>query len=321
MNSDTTTAVDLAKTARSLAAYYRTYGFNLVPLGADKRPVATGIAKSGAILRFRWEDWQTEVQTDTRWRDLKAPSWWADVRGVAAICGPISGDLACIDFDQVDESVLVAFLTAAGLPAAYPWTVRTPGGGWHVWLRCPGLTLDKGKLDRPGIEGGHIELRHTGHYVVLPGSMHPSGRRYEWRGAVPADGPDAIDTDRLLAAYQAVTVAEQPKPAPAAHTSAQPDASLSAYALAALNDEVDRLRNAANGTRNNTANNAAFALGQLAGAGLLTESEIEQALLSAALSAGLDEGEALTTIRSGIAAGARQPRQVEPGRGRLSLRS
>jgi hypothetical protein len=82
-----------------------------------------------------------------------------------------------------------------------------------------------------------------------------------------------------------------------------------AYVRKALNDEVQRVRTAEPGTRNDTLNKAAYNLGQLVGAGL-DRQVVEAELHAAALLAGLHDVETLKTIRSGLDAGEKQPRQV-----------
>jgi hypothetical protein len=83
-----------------------------------------------------------------------------------------------------------------------------------------------------------------------------------------------------------------------------------AYAMAALREEAERVALAPEGTRNDTLNRAAFGLGQLVAAGLLPAQDVTTMLAQAAAHAGLAAGEASRTIRSGMAAGARFPRQV-----------
>ncbi len=63
------------------------------------------------------------------------------------------------------------------------WASWTGGGGLHAWYRAGGPF--KAKL----CEG--VDLKsHTG-YVVVPPSLHPSGRRYVWANDLPiADAPD-----------------------------------------------------------------------------------------------------------------------------------
>jgi putative DNA primase/helicase len=82
-----------------------------------------------------------------------------------------------------------------------------------------------------------------------------------------------------------------------------------AYGQTALREEAARVLTAANGTRNDLLNRAAFNLGQLVGSGL-TENEVIATLERAAIGAGLTEQEARATIRSGLTAGMKEPREL-----------
>jgi putative DNA primase/helicase len=88
---------------------------------------------------------------------------------------------------------------------------------------------------------------------------------------------------------------------------------LTSYVQAALSEEIDSLRTTKPGSRNHALNRAAFSLGQLVGGGALPRSEVEHELHAASVSNGLvrDDGEesVRATIRSGLDAGARNPRQ------------
>jgi hypothetical protein len=225
----------------------------------------------------------------------------------------VSGDLVCIDFDKTPEASLVEFLNRAGLSVNYSWTVKTPGGGAHVWVRCHGLEIEKGKEDRPALDGdGHIELRWTGHYAALPGSIHPSGGVYAWMHAEPTEKPAVVNRDALLLAYAAVTEEPEVKPViVVTHANGNtPHAPGQGYAAKAFTEELQRVRTSAPDTHNDTLNRSAYSLGQLVGAGLLDEGEVEQALLGAALDVGQGEGEAIATIRSGLRSGIAKPRSV-----------
>ncbi len=67
-------------------------------------------------------------------------------------------------------------------------TVKTGGGGAHLYLRCPpdNLPSDQAILlkqskDKVGNKPAWtIELLSGGHAVTLPPSIHPSGQPYEW---------------------------------------------------------------------------------------------------------------------------------------------
>jgi hypothetical protein len=69
-------------------------------------------------------------------------------------------------------------------------------------------------------------------------------------------------------------------------------------------------RSATVGTRNDTLNRIAFRLGQIVGSGRLDEPAAERLLLDGALSIGLEEREAVSTVRSGLQAGERVVQQT-----------
>jgi hypothetical protein len=67
-------------------------------------------------------------------------------------------------------------------------TVRTGGGGAHLYLRCPPkkllpeqkIVLKQGPTKVDNKPAWTIELLSGGHAVTLPPSIHPSGKPYEW---------------------------------------------------------------------------------------------------------------------------------------------
>jgi hypothetical protein len=83
-----------------------------------------------------------------------------------------------------------------------------------------------------------------------------------------------------------------------------------AYADAALDGECRKVQYALKGNRNNTLNEAAFALGQLVGAGVIAEGVVRERLVAAGLQVGLEQREAEVTVTSGLKAGAESPRRV-----------
>lgn len=67
-------------------------------------------------------------------------------------------------------------------------TVISGGGGMHYYFMAKVGTLLKSEL------GENIDLKCAGGYVVGPGSMHRSGRRYEWEASSdPFDGQEIAD--------------------------------------------------------------------------------------------------------------------------------
>jgi hypothetical protein len=79
------------------------------------------------------------------------------------------------------------------------------------------------------------------------------------------------------------------------------------YVKALIKGAYDDVVNAEVGSRNNTLTRSAFRFGQVVGAGLLEERLAVAALEEAAELCALPEGEARSTIRSGLRAGARHP--------------
>lgn len=186
-------------------------------------------------------------------------------------------------------------------------TVRqiTGGGGAHLgYQRAPGQL--KNCVLRPG-----IEVKVNGYIVVAP-SIHPNGQRYGWdTGRSPFERGFAPMPSRLV---EAITAGRgQVKPAPTARPTPAGDgdnAAVSAYARAAFDAEIAKVRQAKEGARNNTLNEAAFALSQLVRAGLLASDRVTAALAQAAADAGLGAAEVERTIASGLAAGMASPRDL-----------
>lgn len=82
------------------------------------------------------------------------------------------------------------------------------------------------------------------------------------------------------------------------------------YTQKALADEIAALARTPEGERNARLNQAAFALGQLVGAGVLDRGSVEVALSGTAAAIGLGEVEARATIKSGLDSGMKEPREL-----------
>ncbi|MEU4624424.1 bifunctional DNA primase/polymerase [Actinoplanes sp. NPDC023801] len=172
--------------------------------------------------------------------------------------------------------------------------VRTGSGGRHLWFRPTGYGNRVRLL--PG-----LDWRGSGGYVLAPPSRHASGGDYRWiRRPAVALPPGPAELVELIAGPPGTTVSRR--------TVTHPDR----YAEAALDAEAGRVADAPPGTRNDTLNRAAFALGRLVGAGLLDEWEVRRELTAAARRAGLGRAEVRGTIRSGLTAGRRQPFEKRP---------
>ncbi len=126
----------------TLARAFHAFGFNLIALDSHKKPL--GKWKSNP-------NWTVSRQT---FQEMLRQNW-RSARRIAAICGRVSGGLIGLDFDkQQGRSLVNFFLIALGLPLDYAWFEQTPGGGYHVWVRCPDLIPPDdargGRVDRVG---------------------------------------------------------------------------------------------------------------------------------------------------------------------------
>ncbi|MDQ6617393.1 MAG: bifunctional DNA primase/polymerase [Actinomycetota bacterium] len=219
--------------------------------------------------------------------------WWS--RWPSANVGIATGARSGVVVLDVDpptgfESLRLLEVEHGPLPAGRQ--VKTPRGGLHLYFSHDGDAVP----NSAGRLGRGLDVRGDGGYVVAPPSTLIGGRRY----TATATGE--------LPPWPAWAALRPPvaRPVPPRAMRVLPGGR---YAQAALNGEVENVRGAPVGRRNDTLNSSAFRLGQLVGAQVLDAGIAAQALLYAALDAGLGEGEARATILSGLNAGAGAPRQ------------
>ena len=180
------------------------------------------------------------------------------------------------------------------MPETYRF--RTGGGGLHLVYKAP---EDHTIGNRANIAPG-VDIRGTGGQIVGPGSIHPSGGRYTIE-----IGPDDVD----LAAVPPWLVELILPPQAAPRSRPKPlSGDIDRYCAAAIADELRRLGQAGEGTRNDTLNKAAFAIGGFVLAGAVPEDWARVVLESRAVSIGLSARESRRTIASAFSAA--QPREV-----------
>jgi hypothetical protein len=147
-------SVDVGRPNMLAAALgYAGAGIRVHPLnGRTKRPLTDNGFYDASAEREQIERWWT------RWPD-------------AAI--------GCPEFDAVDVDIYKSEAAATWaqikplIPKGTPQTLT--GGGGYQFLFAPGSLRD-GKI------GPGVDSRYAGrNYVILPPSLHPSGRRYEWK--------------------------------------------------------------------------------------------------------------------------------------------
>ncbi len=141
----------------------------------------------------RISGWQAAATTDPaqiqRWRKAYPYANW----GIAID----PGDMV-LDEDPRnggEESLQRLDRDIGGLPDT--WRVLTGGGGEHHYYRLPpDMTVRSGPLE--GYPG--LDVKAADSLVIAPGSVHASGRRYEWDlAAHPEDMPRAEAPAALIA--------------------------------------------------------------------------------------------------------------------------
>lgn len=267
-------------------------------------------------------NWEARATTDP---DRIARCWAPGAQwNVGIACGP--SRLVVIDLDQPkpgeptperwrDEEeaedgrdVLAHLARDAGQPA--PWdthVVTTPTGGEHLYFTAPDPAAGGPVLrNTAGRLGWLIDTRAAGGYVVGAGSFTARGLYSIACGQPPNPLPRWL-ADRLDPGHHpdGTTAPRTALAAVLGQARRQ-----TGYLGAAIRGELDRVLTAKPGSRNHALNAAAYSLGQLTAGGLVDPEEVTAALTAAALTAGLTERESAATIRSGLTAGARNPRKV-----------
>jgi len=139
-----------------IAKRYRdAYGFSVIPLLGNKKPV------------LKWEEFQKRKATDQ-----EIDSWFYGHPDymIGIVTGEIS-DLTVVDIDDDAGKENMAKLLPDGLDAP---TVHTPRGGFHLYCRYYRGLRNMARL-MPG-----VDIRSEGGYVVAPPSVNDDDRRYVW---------------------------------------------------------------------------------------------------------------------------------------------
>ena len=279
------------------ALRYARRGWPVFPCGTDKSPlIATGF-KAATTDEEQIRSWWTRYQDAS----IGVPT------GPALGAWVLDVDLPKAPGEPDGRDTLAALETKH---EALPPTVEqhTGSGGRQLFFRWqadgPEIKNTSGKI------GPKLDTRGAGGYVIVPPSGHPSGGRYAWI----SNGTDLAEAPSWLAELVLA------KPSPARPVERQtPTRTATGYGRAALDAEVGKVAAAPSGQRNGTLNAAAYSLGQLVAGGVLDQGEVESALLDAANAAGLSDGEARATIRSGMGAGEKEPRTApEPAKKSIS---
>jgi hypothetical protein len=210
---------------------------------------------------------------------------------LAAICGPAS-DLLVLDVDQHDggpdgRASLRQLEERLGPLPCTPFTITPTGRGRHYWFRWPGGAIRSGAI-APGIEvlGDRMAANRP--------PSRKCGRPYRWS---LSRHPNYLARAKLPPTWLALMRPPPPPPRRARDIGIQ---SNDRYVQVALDEELAKVRTAGPGARNAQLNASAWSLGRLVARGDLGCDEVEDALIRAALAAGLPHREATATARRAI---------------------
>jgi len=209
------------------ALYLAFHGFRVFPVcGLDQENTDRGIClRPDCRDRDRGKHPLIKGYQKYATTDLETiRQWWTDYP--LANVGIITGDdWFVFDMDPRNggEQSLSELQTKYGeLPETV--RVRTGGDGWHYYLSFfwqSGISIKNRQSILPG-----IDIKGQGGYVVGPGSLHLSGKRYEWELSSAQDLHDVGLAEAPDWLIKLITEEKhgrnaRPEPSPAAVTSSQ----------------------------------------------------------------------------------------------------
>jgi putative DNA primase/helicase len=220
------------------------------------------------------------------------------------LCG---GEFFVVDVDGPEGEESLRRLEKIHGPLPATWIVKTKRG-WHYYFRKPPGFRVRNFVGR---FAKGIDLRGEGGFVIGPGSTHATGHVYRF---MPGRGPGEVEIADapawVLERIRKISPLREMAPVSTTAITLANWKRAEAYAKAAYERELDRLRKAPMHQRNNTLNLCAFQLGQLAAHGLLDLKAIKADLARIAHQIGLEPDEIPGTVRSGLAAGLKCPRNL-----------
>lgn len=143
----------------------------------------------------KWEVYKTRRPTVT-----ELNTWYANttLTGIGIICGGVSGNVECLEFDdplvwkEYESLALVSGLGDLFSKLKFGYSESSPSGGIHFLYKCEKIEGSKKLATRPKRpeEMAHpkdkiktlIETRGEGGYIVTApsfGTVHPTGKPYE----------------------------------------------------------------------------------------------------------------------------------------------
>jgi len=236
------------------------------------------------LTRHGVDDATTDEETIRQWaRRWPGCNW-------GARC---DADRIVIDADKPEALDLIRALDLPEAPTVY--TAR----GRHLVYRYSGELPAKLRNEAGDVVG---DVKRNG-YVLLPGSIHPSGKMYRVGPGYSAFGPELPERcARLLRELDQGTRPELP-PMPEGDTPEE----WKAYGVTLLSALAADVSNTPEGGRNDALNWATFRLAQHSASCGIARDTARTAIVAAAKSTGLPKREIARTFAGSWAAGIAQP--------------
>ena len=288
---------------RDHAPGLRALGFSVFPTHAPGMPYTKMMVDEngnvdekqiGKAPLVKWKPFQTQRADDATFATLikKFPK-----ANIAICCGPVSG-LLVLDIDGLDAMNALEALQDQHGDLPDTWRVGT-SRGQHIYFTYH----DDDLRNTNGVLGPGIESKTQGSTVHGAGSVHRSGHVYEWLSPFSPDecalaqAPEWL-LERLRKKpepeYEAPPATPRSPVPPGSKAAARED-SYKRKAWAAI---IGELATAGEGGRNATLFRVAASAFKAVNAGVISQSEAEQALYVQARAIGLDSLEIKATIQS-----------------------
>ena len=254
-------------TIKEIALSYLNKGFSIIPLKSPTM-VSSQLPPDEFIRHCKmplisWKEFQTRHPTPQEVSDWFTK--WPDAN-IGIVTGKIS-NLVVFDLDSKDAE------RYAEDEGGFPDTVKAyTGKGNHIYVRYPGFAVNS-RVNKD-LE---IDIRADGGYTVAPGSIHGSGRQYEWAEGFSPFQIDPAPCEPWMEEYLKTATRDAPKSDNGKKAVKTPENPNAASKAAGEGVYADILKNGAQaGNRNDT---VAKLAGHLFGRGL-DEDEVWEILKS-----------------------------------------
>lgn len=287
--------------SQSIVRYAQWYAseknWSVFPVNLEKAPIVKGGFKSATV---------TKSDISRLFNNSKAV-------GIGVPTGSKTGFFV-LDIDGPRGELQFAQLECMNgfLPKTVEVITGRETGGRHLYFKIPD---GKDIRNSAGKIGEEIDIRGEGGYVVVPPSHHSSGSEYRFKEDCHVRDIEIADPPEWLIEL----IIDSKSDAPTGHNPCTTLVSDNTeYGSAALKSETECISNSSEGTRNDTLNRSAFAIGQLIAGGEVSEASARAELLKAALATGLPEQEATRTLNNSLSAGMQVPRKPKVNRNNQS---